>query len=64
VKSNFRVIENRKYMWDGAAYPLESDAARVAETYRKARFDVQVLAEGSEWFLFTRRQATAEPAKG
>jgi hypothetical protein len=64
VKANFRVIENRKYMWDGAVYPAESDAARVAETYRQARFDVQVLAEGNEWFLFTRRQATAEPAKG
>jgi hypothetical protein len=64
VKANFQIIENRKYMWDGAAYLQESDAARVAETYRQARFDVQVLAEGSEWFLFTRRQATAEPAKG
>lgn len=64
MKVNYRVIENRKYMWDGAAYPLEADAARVAETYRQSRFDVQVLAEGGEWFLFTRRQATADPAKG
>ena len=64
MKSNYRIVENRKYMWDGAVYPLEADAARIAEAYRKSRFDVQVLAEGSEWFLFTRRQATADQAKG
>jgi hypothetical protein len=64
VPASYRIVENKKFMWDGAVYPQEADAARVAETYRQSRFDVQVLAEGGEWLLFTRRQATADPAKG
>ena len=52
-----RVIESRKYMWDGAVYAQEADAERVAETYRQARFEVRVVAEGGEWLLYTRRQA-------
>lgn len=60
-----RVIESRKYMWDGAVYAQEADAARAAETYREARFDARVVAEGGEWFVYTRRRAAAaETAKG
>ena len=62
---SFRVIENRKYMWDGVVYPQEADAARAAATYREARFDARVVAEGGEWFVYTRRRAAAaEAAKG
>jgi hypothetical protein len=53
-----RMIENKKFMWDGAIYAQEAEAARVAETYRQARFDVRVVAEEGEWLLYTRRAAT------
>ena len=64
MTTSYRIFDNKKFMWDGAVYRLETDAARVAETYRQSRFDVQVVAEGGEWLLFTRRQATADQAKG
>ena len=54
---SYRMVENKKFMWDGTAYPQEADAERVAETYRQARFEVRVVAEGGEWLLYTRRQA-------
>lgn len=57
--ANHRIIENRKFMWDGAVYAQEAEAALVAETYRQARFDVRVVSEGGEWFLYTRRAAAA-----
>jgi hypothetical protein len=53
------VVGNRKFMWDGAVYPTEAEADRAAETYRQARFEVQVVAEGGEWFLYTRRPVVA-----
>jgi hypothetical protein len=59
---SFRILEGRKFMWDGAVYAQEGEAARVAETYRQARFDVRVVAEGDAWLLYTRRRATAEAA--
>ncbi len=55
-----RVIENKKFMWDGAVYAQEAEAARVAETYRQARFEVRVVAEGGEWLVYTRRRAAAD----
>jgi hypothetical protein len=64
VTPSHRIVNNRKYMWDGAVYPQEAEAARTAETYRQARFEVQVVAEGSEWFLYTRRPATAGAGAG
>ena len=57
---SFRIIENRKFMWDGAVYPQEAEAARAAETYRQKRFDVRVVAEGGEWLLYTRRRAATD----
>ena len=54
---SYRMVENKKFMWDGTTYPQEADAERVAETYRQARFEVRVVAEGGEWLLYTRRQA-------
>lgn len=59
-----RMIENRKYMWDGAAHPQQAEAARTAETYRQAGFDVHVVAEGGEWLLYTRRRASAKEGQG
>lgn len=59
---SYRMIENRKFMWDGAVYAQEADATRVAETYRQARFDVRVVGEGGEWFVYSRRRAAAAEA--
>ncbi len=62
--SSFRMFENRKYMWDGATYPDEAEASRVAATYREARFDVRVVQDEGAWLVFTRREAAAEAAPG
>jgi hypothetical protein len=56
-----RVVDNRKYVWDGAEYPQEPEARQAAETYRAAGFDVQVFHEGGGWLVFTRRVAASEP---
>jgi hypothetical protein len=61
---SYRVIENKKYGWDGAVYTQEAEAASAAETYRQARFDVRVIAEGGAWLLYTRRQAAVDATNG
>ncbi len=62
--ASYRIVENRKYVWDGATSADESEASRVAAGYREQRFDVQVVPEGGAWLVFTRREAAGEPAKG
>jgi hypothetical protein len=61
---SYRVIENKKFLWDGAVHAEEAEAARVAGAYRQARFEVRIVAEGGEWFLYTRRKAAADAGQG
>lgn len=61
---SFRVLENKKFMWDGATYADEAEASRVAEKYRAQRFEARVLAEEGAWLVFTRREVAAEAARG
>lgn len=60
--ANHVVVGNQKYVWDGAEYAQEADAARAAETYRASGFDVRVVPEGGAWFVYTRRNAAATEA--
>lgn len=58
-----RIVNNKKYLWDGATYPQEAEATRAAEAYREARFEAQVVAEGGQWLVFTRRPVAPAPPK-
>ncbi len=59
-----RLIDNKKFMWDGATYPDEAEASRVAETYRGSGFEAHVATDEGVWLVFTRREAAAEAARG
>ncbi len=60
---SFRMFENKKHMWDGVTYAQQADADGAAEGYRRAGFDVRVIAEEGAWWVFTRRVAGADVAK-
>ncbi len=47
--------DGKKFMWDGQVYPTREEAARAAEAYQQANFEVRTV-EGAEGFLvYTRR---------
>lgn len=50
-----RMINKKKYMWDGKEYPDEKSAADVAQGYRKDGFETEVLEEDKKYYVFTRR---------
>jgi hypothetical protein len=56
---NYRVISNKKYIWDGKTYDNEGDALNAAATYKKDNFDVQLIQEDGKCFIYTRRVAAA-----
>lgn len=56
---NYRVIDNKKYMWDGKIYENEGDALNIASTYKKDNFDVQLIEEANKYLIYTRRLSTA-----
>jgi len=56
---NYRVINNKKYMWDGKEYANEGDALNAAADYKKSNFDVQLIPEDNKHYIYTRRVAAA-----
>jgi hypothetical protein len=57
IPVNYRIINNRKYMWDGKTYETEEDALNAGAEYRKDNFDFQLIHEEGNYFLYTRREA-------
>jgi hypothetical protein len=55
-----RKFYGKKYMWDGLTYDSPDQAREVAETYKKAGFEVETLAAGEVHLVFSRRLAGAE----
>ena len=56
---NYRVIDSRKYMWDGKTYENEDKALNAASGYKKDNFDVQLIPEDGKYLIYTRRVASA-----
>ncbi len=42
-------------MWDGRVYEEQREAEEVGQKYRGDDFEVELVEEGGQWFLFTRR---------
>ncbi len=50
-----RTFGGRKFMWDGKAYQSQKEAKEVGQKYKDDGFEVELVEEGGEYFLFTRR---------
>ena len=50
-----RVFNGKKFMWDGRTYTNEKERKEVAQKYKDDGFEVELVEEGGEYFLFTRR---------
>ncbi len=45
-------------MWDGKTYADEKEAKEVSRQYQEESFDVEVVEEEGQYYLFTRRVVT------
>jgi len=50
-----KIINGKKFMWDGNDYPDKESASETAHKYRNDGFETEVLEEGNKYFVFTRR---------
>jgi len=50
-----RTFGGKKFMWDGVTYQNQGEAKEVGQKYKGDGFDVELVEEGGEYFLFTRR---------
>jgi len=50
-----RIFNGKKFMWDGKVYTNEKERREIAQKYQDDGFEVEMVEEGGEYFLFTRR---------
>jgi len=50
-----KIINGKKFMWDGSNYPEKENALEAALKYKNDGFETEVLEEENNYFVFTRR---------
>lgn len=55
---NFKIIEGKKYMWDGDEYQSEDAAQEKITAYNADDFETQLIKEDGKTLVYTRRVVT------
>lgn len=50
-----KLVDGKKFMWDGCAYATPEDAKSAADAYGKSGFETTVTQEQNQHLVFTRR---------
>ena len=53
-----KIIDGKKFMWDGRLYESEKEAQEVKQKYADDSFEVRLLEEENKYLLYTRRVVT------
>ncbi len=59
-----RIVDGKKFMWDGVERADEREAKAAAEKYGSAGFETRVVPEGAAFHVFTRRVVTEIKLEG
>lgn len=53
-----RIIDDKKFMWDGVEYENEEKAKAAEKEYLEKEFEVRLVKEDGKVLLFSRRVVT------
>ena len=59
-----RVFNGKKFMWDGKVYTNEKERGEIGQKYKDDGFEVELVEEENQYFLFTRRVVTEVVVEG
>ena len=59
-----RTFGGKKFMWDGMVYEDRKEAEEVGQKYRDDGFEVELVEEDGQSFLFSRRLVTEVVVEG
>ncbi len=59
-----RIFNGKKFMWDGKAYTDEKERREISQKYKDDGFEVELVEEENQYFLFTRRVVTEVVVEG
>ena len=61
---NFKMIESKKFMWDGETYENENLAQETKARYEENGFETQLFEEEGQYVVYTRRMVTEVVIEG
>ena len=51
-----KFLDGKKFMWDGVVYESESVAQETKKKFEEDNFEVELIKEEEQHFLYTRRE--------
>ncbi len=59
-----KIVERKKFMWDGNEYKTEEEAKDAMLKYKSDGFEVLMEKGGDKYYLYTRRVAAQVVVEG
>ena len=59
-----KMVNGKKFMWDGAVYDSDESAQQVMEGYAKDGFEAEKFFEAGQFLVYSRRVAAVAPTEG
>ncbi len=53
-----RVIDGRKFMWDGTLYGSQDEAEKARAAYVAEKFEARLVEDQGQFLVYTRRVVT------
>jgi hypothetical protein len=57
LAQNVKIIDGKKFMWDGINYESEYAAKENVDKYSKEGFETKLIEEEGKYFIYSRRVA-------
>lgn len=64
MADSFKIIDSKKYMWDGEDYESESAARESVSKYSDDGFETKLIEEDGKYLVYTRRVVTEIVVEG
>ena len=58
MPESVKILDSKKFMWDGQSYESEQRAKEVTAGYEGNNFEVKVIQEEDKYLIYTRRVVT------
>lgn len=56
MPDSFKIINSKKFMWDGETYEGMEQAKAAEENYKKENFETRIIEEEGKPLVYTRRE--------
>jgi hypothetical protein len=64
MPDSFKILDTKKFLWDGETYETKDVATEVENKYKAENFETRVLEEEGKFLVYTRREVTEVVVEG